>query len=70
MSIFSRQYKGNKTFLNVKVICASFLSTGIYTLELYTVPDVPAMVTISNRADTKDFTTASCSPCPTTNIPP
>ena len=25
MSIFSRQYKGKKTFLNVKVICASFL---------------------------------------------
>ena len=35
MSIFSRQYKGKKTFLNVKVICASFLSESTDTITSF-----------------------------------
>ena len=39
---------------------------GVYQLPFYTVPDVAANVTVSNGVSTENFTTASCSQCPST----
>ncbi len=44
------------------------VSPGVYQLEFYTLPAIPASVTVSNGVSTEDFTTASCNQC-TSTIP-
>lgn len=45
------------------------VSTGVYELEFYTLPNIPASVTVSNGTSSQDFTTDSCSICPSEPIP-
>ncbi len=45
------------------------VSTGVYELEFYTLPNIPAAVTISNGTTTEDFITDNCAVCTDQLVP-